>query len=143
MSHGKEERGAEIPVPELFWQAMKELMHKLDPLGNRPVSANQNGWVGPDTPLDVQGFDYSTQNYDTWPVSHFSLCVLKNACLVVNRLAMASPTAAPTATIALPRRHYRSHCHFGTAYLTRHIRLIAGTRSRPASRRSPPRPPPL
>ena len=37
--------------------AMKELMHKLDPLGNRPVSANQNGWEGPDTPLDVQGFD--------------------------------------------------------------------------------------
>ena len=36
---------------------MKELMHKLDPLGNRPVSANQNGWEGPDTPLDVQGFD--------------------------------------------------------------------------------------
>ena len=23
--------------------AMKDLMHKLDPLGNRPVSANQNG----------------------------------------------------------------------------------------------------
>ena len=37
--------------------AMKELMHKLDPLGNRPVSANQNGWEGPETPLDVQGFD--------------------------------------------------------------------------------------
>ena len=34
--------------------AMKKLMHELDPLGNRPVSANQNGWVGPDTPLDVQ-----------------------------------------------------------------------------------------
>lgn len=34
---------------------MKELMHKLDPLGNRPVSANQNGWVGTDTPLDVRG----------------------------------------------------------------------------------------
>jgi beta-galactosidase len=46
--------------------AMKQLMHQLDPLGNRPVSANQNGWVGPHTPLDVQGFDYSTQNYDKW-----------------------------------------------------------------------------
>jgi beta-galactosidase len=45
---------------------MSELMHKLDPLGNRPVSANQNGWEGPDTPLDVQGFDYNTQNYDPW-----------------------------------------------------------------------------
>ena len=43
--------------------AMKDLFHDLDPLGNRPVSANQNGWVGPDTPLDVQGFDYST---GTW-----------------------------------------------------------------------------
>lgn len=45
---------------------MKDLFHSLDPLGNRPVSANQNGWVGPDTPLDVQGFDYSTGNYDNW-----------------------------------------------------------------------------
>ena len=26
----------------------------------------QNGWEGADTPLDVQGFDYSTQNYDDW-----------------------------------------------------------------------------
>ena len=45
----------------------------------------------------------------------------------MNRLAVASPTAAPTATIALLRRHCRSHCHFGTAYLTRHIlrRLLA------------------
>ena len=41
-------------------RAMKALFHELDPLGNRPVSANQNGWVGPNTPLDVQGFDYST-----------------------------------------------------------------------------------
>jgi beta-galactosidase len=47
-------------------QAMKELMHALDPLGNRPVTANNNGWEGPNTPLDVQGFDYSTQNYDSW-----------------------------------------------------------------------------
>ena len=46
--------------------AMKKLMHELDPLGNRPVSANQNGWVGTGTPLDVQGFDYSTQRYDQW-----------------------------------------------------------------------------
>ena len=44
-----------------------------------------------------------------------------HACLVLNRLALASPTAAPTATIALPRRHCRSHCHVGTAHLTRHI----------------------
>lgn len=46
--------------------AMKKLMHQLDPRGGRPVSANQNGWVGPTTPLDVQGFDYSTQTYDKW-----------------------------------------------------------------------------
>jgi hypothetical protein len=45
---------------------MKALMHSLDPLGGRPVSANQNGWVGPNTPLDVQGFDYSTGSYDSW-----------------------------------------------------------------------------
>ena len=45
---------------------MVALMHSLDPLGQRPVSANQNGWIGLSTPLDVQGFDYSTQNYDQW-----------------------------------------------------------------------------
>lgn len=41
-------------------------MHALDPYSGRPVSANQNGWIGPNTPLDVQGFDYSTGNYDNW-----------------------------------------------------------------------------
>jgi hypothetical protein len=39
---------------------MKALMHSLDPMSGRPVSANQNGWVGLSTPLDVQGFDYNT-----------------------------------------------------------------------------------
>jgi len=46
--------------------AAKALMKSIDHAGNRPVSANQNGWVGPNTPLDVQGFDYSTTNYDQW-----------------------------------------------------------------------------
>lgn len=46
--------------------AAKALMHSIDHAGNRPVSANQNGWIGPNTPLDVQGFDYSTTNYDSW-----------------------------------------------------------------------------
>lgn len=45
---------------------LKALIKALDPLGGRPVSANQNGWVGANTPLDLQGFDYSTQNYDAW-----------------------------------------------------------------------------
>ncbi len=45
--------------------AMKTLMHELDPRSGRPVSANQNGWLGPKTPLDVQGIDYSTTNYDS------------------------------------------------------------------------------
>ena len=45
---------------------MKALMHELDPASGRPVSANQNGWIGPNTPLDVQGFDYGTSNYDKW-----------------------------------------------------------------------------
>ncbi len=45
--------------------AMKALMHELDPLGGRPVSANQNGWLGPNTPLDLQGIDYSTGSYDS------------------------------------------------------------------------------
>jgi len=45
--------------------AVKEVMHTLDPLSGRPVSANQNGWLGPNTPLDVQGVDYSTTSYDS------------------------------------------------------------------------------
>lgn len=45
---------------------LKSLIRSLDPLGNRPVSANQNGWVGPNTPLDLQGFDYNTGSYDSW-----------------------------------------------------------------------------
>ena len=45
---------------------MANLMHSLDPYSGRPVSANQNGYIGPNTPLDVQGFDYSTGNYDNW-----------------------------------------------------------------------------
>jgi hypothetical protein len=39
-------------------------MHGLDPLGGRVVSANQNSWLGPSTPLDVQGIDYDTGGYD-------------------------------------------------------------------------------
>ena len=42
------------------------LIHSLDPFSGRPVSANQNGYIGPNTPLDVQGFDYSTGSYDGW-----------------------------------------------------------------------------
>ena len=45
---------------------LKSLIKQLDPLGNRPISANQNGWIGTSTPLDVQGFDYSTNTYDMW-----------------------------------------------------------------------------
>jgi len=44
----------------------KALIRQLDPLGGRPVSANQNGWIGVNTPLDLQGFDYTTSNYDAW-----------------------------------------------------------------------------
>jgi len=39
---------------------LKALIKELDPLGGRPVSANQNAWVGASTPLDLIGFDYST-----------------------------------------------------------------------------------
>lgn len=42
------------------------LIHSLDPYSGRPVSANQNGYIGPNTPLDVQGFDYATTDYDQW-----------------------------------------------------------------------------
>jgi hypothetical protein len=46
--------------------AGKALIKQLDPMGGRPVSANQNGWIGPNTPLDLQGFDYATGSYDGW-----------------------------------------------------------------------------
>jgi beta-galactosidase len=45
---------------------LKALIRRLDPRGARPVSANQNGWIGPHTPLDLQGFDYATGSYDGW-----------------------------------------------------------------------------
>ena len=49
---------------------MKAIFKNADRYGSRAVSANQNGWVqklvGPKTPLDVQGFDYSTDKYDEW-----------------------------------------------------------------------------
>lgn len=45
---------------------LKALIQRLDPLGNRPVSANYNNFIGTTTPLDLQGFDYSTGNYDRW-----------------------------------------------------------------------------
>ena len=45
---------------------LKALIKTLDPLGARPVSANQNGWIGANTPLDLQGFDYATGSYDGW-----------------------------------------------------------------------------
>ena len=43
---------------------LRALFHALDPGGGRVVSANYNGWLGPDTPLDVLGVDYATQAYD-------------------------------------------------------------------------------
>ena len=49
---------------------MKNIFKSFDRYGSRAVSANQNGWVqkllGQKTPLDVQGFDYSTDKYDEW-----------------------------------------------------------------------------
>ena len=46
---------------------MHDLFHELDPLGQRVVSANYNGWSASEknTPLDLQGCDYETNNYDT------------------------------------------------------------------------------
>ena len=45
---------------------LKGIAKQLDPLGGRPVAANNNGLNGNDTVLDLQGFDYATQNYDAW-----------------------------------------------------------------------------
>ena len=45
-------------------QRMHGLFHSLDPHGQRPVSANFNGWDNVQTPLDLDGFDYETSTYD-------------------------------------------------------------------------------
>ena len=54
---------------------MKNICKSFDRYGSRAVSANQNGalqkLVGQKTPLDVQGFDYSTDKYDEW---HLQVC---------------------------------------------------------------------
>ena len=57
---------------------MKSIFKSVDPYGGRVVSANQNEWIGPSTPLDVQGFDYSTDKYDEW---HAQARVLFSALL--------------------------------------------------------------
>ena len=44
--------------------AKKAQFEALDPLGQRVVSANYNGWNGPNTPMDLQGVDYATDSYD-------------------------------------------------------------------------------
>ena len=42
---------------------MAALYHTLDPQGGRPVSANYNGWLGPQNFCDLQGVDYDTGAY--------------------------------------------------------------------------------
>ena len=45
---------------------IKHAMQSLDPLGQRVISANQNAWVMKNSVLDLLGFDYATNNYDSW-----------------------------------------------------------------------------
>jgi beta-galactosidase len=45
---------------------IKETYEFYDPLGQRPVSANQNAWVIKDSVLDLLGYDYATDNYDRY-----------------------------------------------------------------------------
>ena len=49
---------------------LKALFHSLDPLGGRPVSANsrdnQPFPVGTSSPLDLQGIDYTTEQYNAY-----------------------------------------------------------------------------
>jgi beta-galactosidase len=53
-------------------QDIKAIFKKFDPLGQRVVSANYNGWsqTDRDVPgadlLDLLGFDYATDSYDEW-----------------------------------------------------------------------------
>ena len=61
---------------------------------------------------------------------------------MINRRALPSPIAFPTATIALPRRHGQSHCHFFTAHVnTPHsaVRRRAPRAAQLAPRRIQPR----
>ena len=38
-----------------------DVIHALDPIGGRVISANNNDLNGNDTILDLQGYDYATQ----------------------------------------------------------------------------------
>jgi len=55
---------------------MKDLQER-GPIRQQSRQRQPNGWVqklvGPKTPLDVQGFDYSTDKYDEW---HLQACQL-------------------------------------------------------------------
>jgi len=79
-------------------KAMANLMHALDPYSGRPVSANQNGYIGPDTPLDVQGFDYATSNYGECPNTKTALTRAR---------AHRAPTQAQADPNRNPRRLHR------------------------------------
>jgi beta-galactosidase len=53
----------------------KGVIKKWDPEGGRPMSANYNNWSGKkDSPLDLAGFDYSTQ------VSAFNIAAASACC---------------------------------------------------------------
>jgi beta-galactosidase len=43
---------------------MRDIMLALDPLMGRPVSANQNAWLGNASILTLQGIDYAPRSYD-------------------------------------------------------------------------------
>jgi len=45
---------------------LNALSKVLDPSMGRLVSANSNALNGPNTPLTLQGFDYSPESYDSW-----------------------------------------------------------------------------
>lgn len=45
---------------------LKQIAQRLDPFMGRVISANSNDLNGPDTPLDLQGLDYGTEQYDKW-----------------------------------------------------------------------------
>ena len=89
---------------------MKNIFKNADRYGSRAVSANQNGWVqklvGPKTPLDVQGFDYSTDKYDEW---HLQACRPQLFC---HQPTMSTPALLSSA-------NHTKHV-YASSILTRH-----------------------
>lgn len=108
--------------------AGKAVMRELDPYGGRPMSANQNGWIVPDSPLDLLGFDYTTQNYDMWhsQVPNLPAIASETGNTPSDRYEVGASVPVPCVlggphTMALPPlRAVREQCDNRSRVLVRH-----------------------